>query len=256
MSASEPQTQPYRTEPPPGIPPLVDVHRPDGDPTGAVMVVHGGAFLIGHRRMTAVQRCVQAAVDAGLVAVSVDYRMVGRGGGFEVSLDDVLAALDWWRDGEGAGLPLGLWGLSAGAALAAVASAERAAAVSAVVGVYGPYDFRNLLGQPVMRWPTRLLLGTTEQPELLAASPMTRATGAAPMLLVHGRQDRLVPVWHSRRMLAARQAAGLPCELHEVDARHGYLKRTRGPGEQTLTRSVAFLRTHLSAPRQAASAAR
>ena len=145
-----------------GVPPAVDLWLPS-EPRGAVVVVHGGAFLVGSRRMASVRRCAEALAEARPAALALDYRLLLRGGRFEQALADVRARMSWWRSAAvDHGVPsdrLGVIGLSAGAALAAIAAAEGEA--TAWVGVYGPYDFRRLPGQPAFDAPTRWLLSTT-----------------------------------------------------------------------------------------------
>src|SRR5262245_58231760 len=59
-----------------GTPPRADVSMPQR-PRGAVIIVHGGGFVIGSRRMLSVRWCARALVEAGLAAVAVDYRLLG-----------------------------------------------------------------------------------------------------------------------------------------------------------------------------------
>lgn len=221
-----------------GIRPRVEVLAPS-NPVGAVLLLHGGAFLVGNRRMPVMLRTAEALNRHRLTAVSVDYRMLGRGGRFDASLGDVLAAMDWWRH-EVPDLPLGVLGMSAGGALAAIAATEGQA--DAWVGVYGPYDFTRLPGQPRMEHPTKVLLRTTDPEELHAMSPLRRASAAIPTLLFHGTRDRLVPIAHAHALVESRRAAGLPVDLVEVDERHGYLRRSRSiTARRTLERAAAFL---------------
>jgi len=237
-------------EPRRGVRPRIDVVCPP-EPRGAVLLVHGGAFLLGSRQMPSMERCAAALCEEGLVALALDYRLVGRGGGFDASLDDVVVAMDWWRRraaAHGADPDrLGLMGLSAGAALAAVAAAEGGA--SAWVGFYGPYDFTRLPGTPLVQAPTRWLLGTDEPAELRRRSPLARCTSSAPALLFHGTRDRLVPIHHSHALVAARASAGLPTELVAVDHRHGFLQRRRHPlAVAAMDRAVGFLSDHVGGP--------
>jgi len=246
-SATAATTTRYLDEDRKGIDPKVDLTIPDGA-TAAVLIVHGGAFIMGSRQMKGVRVCTAALADAGLATLAVDYRLLGRGGHFEEAVDDVVAAMDWWRGVSGdhgvPGTSVGVLGMSAGAALATVAATEGNA--DAVVGVYGPYDFRNLPGQPVLRLPTRWLLRSTDPSALHAASPLARATAPIPTLLFHGTEDHLVPASHAHALVEARQAAGLPVELQLHDDGHGYLQRKGPAAEATLAATTAFLNEHLS----------
>ena len=232
------RTTHHYAEPRRGIRPRVEVLAPD-NPTGAVVLLHGGAFVVGNRSMPVMLRMADALNQRGLVALSVDYRMLGRGGRFDASLADVLAAMDWWREQDST-LPLGVLGMSAGGALAAIAASEGNA--DACVGVYGPYDFTQLPGQPRVKRPTKWLLRTTDPKALHAMSPLNRASSKIPTLLFHGRRDRLVPIDHAHALVAARQSRGLPVELVQVDAGHGYLRKSQSvAARQTVDRAAAFL---------------
>jgi acetyl esterase/lipase len=229
-----------------GVAPLADVYVP-ADPRGAVVLVHGGGFVVGSRQMPAMQTCAAALNRVGLAAIVVDYRLLLRGGRFDEALGDVLASIAWWRSAAaGLGVSserLGLMGLSAGGALAAIAASE--AGAHAWVGVYGPYDFRALPGQPAFDGPTRWLLDSTDPAVLLGRSPLARATAPIPTLLFHGTRDQLVPIAHSQALVAARQAARLPVELRTVDAGHGYLQHESEHTTRTLDESAAFFARHL-----------
>jgi acetyl esterase/lipase len=230
-----------------GVAPRVDVFLPPAA-AGAVLLVHGGAFLIGSRRRGSVRWFAEELGEVGLAALAMDYRLLGRGGRFAEALDDVLAAMRWWRaTAPDLGVPdrLGVAGLSAGAALAGVAATDGQA--DAWVGFYGPYDFERLPGSPVIRAPTRWLLRTTDPDAVRAASPLARCTTPAPTLLVHGTRDRLVPIEHSEALARERQAAGLPLELLRTEHAHGFLERRRDPAAgDALAHAVDFLATHLT----------
>jgi len=68
-------------------------------------------------------------------------------------------------------------------------------------------------------------------------SPLLQATADdAPTLMIHGDQDQLVPIRHSTEMLAALQAAEVPCELITIEgAAHGFA------GENAARATAAWL---------------
>jgi putative phosphoribosyl transferase len=70
----------------------------------------------------------------------------------------LLAALDWLGRTSGAGLPVGIFGASTGAAVALVAAAERPELVEAVVSRGGRPDLAGAL-LPKVRAPTLLIVG-------------------------------------------------------------------------------------------------
>ena len=99
--------------------------------------------------------------------------------------------------------------------------------------------------------PVRTLLGGTEaeRPERArAASPVTYAPGAVPppFLLVHGRQDRVVPYAQSEALYRALTEAGGDVTLRPVEgADHIFLGSAEVPA--VVAESVDFLRRRLTA---------
>ena len=78
-------------------------------------------------------------------------------------------------------------------------------------------------------------------PALDAISPIRRLDKlAAPILLIHGRDDTVVPIGQSRRMAQALRAAGKPVELVELAGEDHWLS-TGETRLQMLRATVAFL---------------
>lgn len=65
----------------------------------------------------------------------------------------------------------------------------------------------------------------------------------APILLIHGRDDTVVPVEQSRLMAQALRRAGKPVELVELDGEDHWLSRS-STRLQMLTALMAFLLNH------------
>lgn len=201
------------------------MYLPQGPgPHPSAVLVHGGGFLGGWRSMPAIRATARDLVAAGIAVAAFDYRLLLRGGNFAVSLEDTLAAFDWWVEqapSHGADPDqVSLIGLSAGAALAAAAS--EAASVQRLVLVYGPHDFTQL---PVLSpLVARALLGTSDPREHARRSPLNRCVTPAPTLLLHGTEDRLVPIAHSVDLQTRRDTLGLPTELVRYQGHgHGFL---------------------------------
>ena len=189
---------------------------------------------------------MQGFMESGEYAVaSVNYRLSGDAV-WPAQIHDCKAALRWLK----AHAPehgfdrdrFILVGVSAGGHLAAMlATTEGRAAMAGVVGnhpdqsddvtaaviICGPTTF----GGPVVTPPpgekemggyltTRLLgAAVSDQPELArAASPLTYASAsAAPMLLIYGTEDPLVPVTHGQVFDQALQDAGASSILVRVE---------------------------------------
>ena len=200
----------------PGIAPKCDLWRGTNTDGASVMLVHGGGFVVGHKRMKAMRLLATHFLGHGAHVCSVDYRMLFRGGDLEAAVDDVAAALSWWADD-----PMG-WGIrakniavvaiSAGGALALIATGQSPVPVSRVVSIFGIYDFRSLRGQ-LAGWLAQQLVGSRDVETLGKASPLRRAQVSAPLLLIHGSEDQLVPVDQAVALNASRRQAGLPTHL-------------------------------------------
>jgi len=245
----------FRTTAARGIAPLVDVYLPDTPgPHASVVIVHGGGFVVGSRRMKPVRYLATRLCEAGIAAAAIDYRMIFRGGRLAESLADLDAASEWWF-GQSArfGLDPGrvaMAGFSAGATLTLLhASAAQPERYHRLISFFGVYDFGYLNGR-LAQLMRQLLLRTGDPAAWTAHSPLECCRTDAPLLLVHGAADTLVPIEHARRLRARREALGLPVRLLEyADTPHGFLndarlQATRDAADQV----IAFLRSTDTVP--------
>jgi dipeptidyl aminopeptidase/acylaminoacyl peptidase len=100
-------------------------------------------------------------------------------------------------------------------------------------------------GQAALRYWNRFIgAEDLSDPVMAAYSPAAQATKAdIPILLIHGKDDSVVPLEQSRIMADALRKAGKPVELIVQKGEDHWLSR----GEtrlQTLTATVAFLEKH------------
>lgn len=204
---------------------LADVYVPPR-PTGAsVLLVHGGAFVIGSRRMKPMRYLAGALHARGLGVCAIDYRLVFRGGGLAEAVDDVTDAIAFWhRHAPAHGLDaarITVAGLSAGGTLALLASARAGTAVHAVASAFGLYELDDLRGAGAML--PYLLLRTGERAVWRESAPLYSAQPAAPTLLLHGTADAMVPVGQAHRLAGRRAELGLPTRVAIYpDAPHGF----------------------------------
>jgi acetyl esterase/lipase len=228
---------------------LLDLRLPPGpDPAPVVVWVHGGGFQYGDRRYPSDEMAPEAfwraATRAGLAVATIDYRLSGEAR-FPAQQEDAAAALAFLRRNAGQlGLDaerIGLWGESAGGAIAALAAfADRAVRAAALwypvtdMGVRNPALADSSEG--------RLLGGRpADLPELVArASPVTRVPAdPPPFLLVHGDADTIAAPEHSERLHQALLAAGGRSELELVPGgEHAFEGHPDVPG--LVDRTVAF----------------
>ncbi|MCB9727406.1 MAG: alpha/beta hydrolase [Deltaproteobacteria bacterium] len=222
---------------------LADVWLPATPTTGAsVLLVHGGGFVLGSRSMKPMRLVASRLVEAGVAVASVDYRLALRGGRLGSMVQEVGAALDWWRaQAPEHGLDpdaVTLAGASAGAALAWLACAAAPAPPARLVALYGVYDLRYL-GRGKAALLGRLVAGTRDAEALYALSPLSAPPLALPVLMVHGTADRLVPYAQSEQLCRARLGAGLPTELLTCEGEpHGFLNDASRPASGAVVDAV------------------
>jgi acetyl esterase/lipase len=211
----------------------LDVHRARAHrgpvPKPTFVYVHGGAWMIGHRRRQGLP-LLQHLAARGWACFSVDYRLSPRAT-FPDHVVDVKRAIAWIREHatEYAADPdfLVLGGNSAGGHLAALAALtandpeyqpgfEAAdTSVQACTAFYGVYDFLDRHGhwhhQGMLRLLERRVLKQKRDlalPEFNAASPIARVhPDAPPFLVVHGTHDSICPVGEARSFAETLRAA-------------------------------------------------
>lgn len=235
---------------------LLDLYVPNA-PFRAVPIIiyiHGGGWSGLDKRW-----CPYAMrmLEQDYAVASINYRLV-QDGPFPAQLHDCKAAVRWLRahaaeyglDGE----HIGAWGDSAGGHLAAMlgVTADRpelegnsgtpgvSSNVQAVCDWYGPGDLTRMVPPEYEEfWDdehsmiARLIGGAprTHLAELRAASPAHYASReAAPMLIMHGDHDMMVPLSQSIFLYEALLFAGAEVRLHVV---HGgdHLDYRRRPSD-------------------------
>jgi acetyl esterase/lipase len=248
---------------------LLDLYLPaaaNAEPLPVVLFLFGGAFEMGNKHQLALYDVHTLPLD-GFAVVSIDYRLSGKAI-FPAQLEDAHNALRWIEANAAQynldAKKIGVWGMSAGGMLAALVGtgAESTGAntdlrVQAVVDYYGPSDLlqgdehalegsdRNWSGAE--SWPSRYLGGTIgEYPLRVAATNPISYVSAddPPFLLVHGDQDRIVPIHQSEILFQALQQAGVESELYVVQG-GDHARGGEFGSPQLHQKTVAFLQRHL-----------
>jgi acetyl esterase/lipase len=196
-------------------------------PHPIVAFIHGGFYRAKYGLEHAGWLC-QALADCGIAAWSIEYRRLGNpGGGWPNTFLDVLAGTHYVRVlAERFPLDLdrlALMGHSAGGHLALWAAAARSIPLEEPLHDGQPLALRaavSLAGvlEPRRAWSLRLgdhviqelLGGGPEQvPERYAvASPGDLLPVGIPQILVHGKEDEVVPLEMSAGYAARARAAG------------------------------------------------
>jgi len=98
------------------------------------------------------------------------------------------------------------------------------------------------------------MTGRDGKTDIVSISPANFADKAkAPLLLIHGRDDTVVPIKQSRIMKQALEHAHKPVQLVELKGEDHWLS-TAETRTDTLRAMVGFLQTYLNAPAQGAQA--
>jgi len=233
---------------PDGHPLKLDIYLPE-KPVGKLPVIvwiHGGSWKSGSKGFCPIAFMAQK----GLAIVSLDYRLSTMAA-YPAQIQDCKGALRWLR-AHSAEFQLdpdriGIFGASAGGHLAALLATtgdvkeleggvggnlEFSSRVEAVCAFYPPTDLNKLVTNPVWRRSPisdvgRLLGGPLEEnlDKAATANPINHITAkTAPIFLLHGDQDTLVPISQSKILYEALQKAGVESEFAIVKGKgHGII---------------------------------
>lgn len=224
------------------VPQVVDIYVPAGKgPHPLVLYIHGGGWVGGHTRHSGAladfPRVLASLAAEGFVVASLEYRLSGDAR-FPAQVQDAKASLRFLRDNAARyridPARVGIWGGSAGGHLTALTalsckdtSLDPAAAgdvcASAAVTWYGVFDFAAMAAGRAngVDGAAERLLGCTGRctDEVYApASPVTHIDAKdPPFLLIHGTEDKVVPIEQSRIGEARLRAAGIPVETIYIE---------------------------------------
>lgn len=232
-------------------------------PHPCVVWVHGGGWSAGSHK----QNRAAWLAGKGYVAASVEYRLTGEAT-FPAQITDCKAAVRYLRaHAKDYGIDpkrIGAWGSSAGGHLVALLGTTAgvkelegdagnpgvSSAVQAVCDFFGPTNLA------IDKWAdppaavTALLGGSPkDKPELAKlASPVKFVDPKdPPFLIVHGEQDKTVPIAQSEQLYEALKKAGVDVTFVRIkNAGHGFTPAGIGPSLDEINAQVlAFFDKHL-----------
>jgi acetyl esterase/lipase len=210
-------------------------------PVPLIVWIHGGAWHAGSK-----DSCpALPMLTKGFAVASINYRL-SQQAIFPAQIHDCKAAIRWLRahakqynlDAE----HVGVWGSSAGGHLVALlgvtvdlkelegdeGNLDQSSRVQAVCDWYGPTDLTTLISDHAANTnsPVTQLLGgpaSQNKQKAAAANPLTYINkNAAPFLIMHGEQDKLVSIHQSEILHCALQQAGIETTLQRLpNAGHG-----------------------------------
>lgn len=245
----------------------LDLYLPEGDngPRPVVVWVHGGAWRAGSKDNPP----TALLATHGYAVASVGYRLSDEAT-FPAQIEDCKAAVRWLRahadryhlDPD----HVGAWGGSAGGHLVALLGTAGDVAkwdesggnprvssrVQAVCDFYGPTDL-VLISGPAADSPTSpvaQLLGapvSSRREEARKASPVSYVSkDDPPFLIVHGEEDRTVPIGQSELLQEALTGAGVESSLVRVaHGGHGFGPASDPSPEAIRERVLHFFDQHL-----------
>ncbi|MEU6579580.1 alpha/beta hydrolase [Nocardia sp. NPDC046763] len=232
-------------------PQAMTVYYP-GDPAAvhdapAVVMVHGGAWVVGSRSL--LDAVARQTAAAGFVVVNIEYDMSATPR-YPREIADVQAAIDYVHaDAPHLGVDpdrIGGLGTSAGANLIMLAATTRPDSLRAVVGWSGPYDLTtdapgNSGVLPAVLYPS-CAPGTAPCTAMAAdASPITHVAAGDPPALLFNSDHELVALSQLTRFADRLRAAGDQVQTQILPGtRHAsqYAADATEP-------SIAFLRSQL-----------
>ena len=242
----------------------LDLYLPEkgARPLPLILWVHGGGWTNGDKTNGPAFRFAAK----GYAVASMNYRF-SQHATFPAQIYDCKAAVRWLRaNARKYGLAadhIGAWGGSAGGHLVALlgttagvkelegpgGNADQTSRVQAVVDWYGPTDFLTV-GAKETR--TKLLGGDaqTNQEKARKASPMTYVSrDAAPFLIMHGDEDKTVPISQSEVFAEALKKAGADATFVAIKGgKHGGALFTNAENMELIE---DFFGKHLARPKPA-----
>ena len=222
----------------------LDVYKPKAasdKPRPCIVWIHGGGWQNGNKS-SGIGRLASYVASGDYVGVSVGYRLTDVAT-FPAQIHDCKAAIRYVRaNAEKLGIDpqkIGVWGSSAGGHLVSLLGTSGDAKevegdlgttgvssrVNCVVDFCGPSDFLlfgetapglNRPGQPVYK----LFGGPTGENAAMAkqASPATHVTkDDPPFLVVHGTDDKTVPLSQAERLHEALKKAGVDATFVKIE---------------------------------------
>jgi pectinesterase len=215
-----------------------------------IVVIHGGGWRSGDK--TRFAHIASALAGQGFVAACIGYRLLPEVE-FPAPILDCKAAVRWVRANAARhGIDpdrIGAIGGSAGGHL--VAMLATSASVKELEGAGGNAGVSSRVQAVVaMATPAEMSRAAEragiDQQMVALISPVTHVTrDSAPVLLLHGTKDNLVPMSQSELLLEKYQKAGASAELVKVEGGiHAFWNGEQWFGD-TMKRSTAFFREHL-----------
>ena len=210
-----------------------ELHRPERDQLGVAVVIHGGFWRAAYDASLG-RELASDLTERGWTTYNVEYRRVGKGGGWPATLQDVSDAVDLLSEldldlsrvvaiGHSAGGHLAAWAAGRSSLPPSAPGSSPRVSLTGVVTQAGVLDLRTGAARSVGGSAIPDLLGGSpdEVPERYDwADPITRVPLPVPVVCVHSHADESVPFAQSEAYVGAAEGAGGSVELVEFDGDH------------------------------------
>ena len=185
-----------------------ELHIAGRDQLGVAVVIHGGFWRAAYDASLGHEQLANDLAGRGWTTYNIEYRRVGKGGGWPTTLQDVSDAIDQLSEldldlsrvvaiGHSAGGHLAAWATGRAALPLAAPGSRRGSRVTGVVSQAGVLDLRTGAARSVGGTAIPDLLGglPDEVPERYdSADPMAAVPLPVPVVCVHSRADKSVPI--------------------------------------------------------------
>lgn len=192
-------------------------------PYPVMIVIHGGYWRAAYDLKHVGHLCAKLTAK-GIATWSIEYRRLGNpGGGWPGTFDDVLSSADFIRKSASKfkldARRIAVMGHSAGGHLALWLAANRPDYLRGAIGLAPIADLKRAFELNLSRGVVAELLGGApgEVPDTYAkASPIDLLPIARPQRLIHGVNDKVVPIEISRRYIDAAKMKHSDAKLTEI----------------------------------------
>lgn len=225
--------------------------RPAEEKIPCIVVIHGGGWRSGDKTRFAAQAAYFA--DKGFAAACIGYRLLPEVT-FPAPVVDCKASVRWVRANAAKyGIDpdrIGATGGSAGGHLTAMLATS--SGVKELEGDGGSGGVSSRI-QAAVAMATPADMGQFAQRHGVEAasaaliSPVTHVTkDSAPILLLHGTGDKLVPMGQSELLLEKYKQAGAAAELVKIEGGSHAFWNSEEWFDDAIGRAAAFFREHLA----------
>ncbi len=191
----------------------LDIFVPENQrKTTALMFIHGGGFDQGSK--ADMHEHAKYYAKLGFISTSINYRL-SLSNPYPTAINDVTDAVNWLKKHASSNQynvnKIILIGYSVGGTLALNVGLKQENDIAAIIDVAGITDINRLIQNghiPQLKEQMRVYLDGEDS---ISASPISQISAEVPPTLVlHGKEDGLIPIWQSIMFVEAMKKQGAP----------------------------------------------